>query len=94
MNEIYIKELKEYSKENILKLMKKESFYKLMENDYIKKVDNNNFKFNFVGVIIVDNYIIKCYPKYIPNKDNIKSDFEVALRKIFDTSFISTMKVD
>ena len=39
MNEIYIKELKEYSKENILKLMKKESFYKLMENDYIKKVD-------------------------------------------------------
>lgn len=82
MNEIYIKELKEYSRENILKLMKKESFYKLMENDYIKKVDNNHFKFNFVGVIIVDNYIIKCYPKYIPNKDNIKSDFSQVMKVI------------
>ena len=82
MNEIYIKELKEYSRENILKLMKKDSFYKLMENDYIKKVDNNHFKFNFVGVIIVDNYIIKCYPKYIPNKDNIKSDFSQVMKVI------------
>lgn len=82
MNEIYIKELKEYSRENILKLMNKESFYKLMENDYIKKVDSNHFKFNFVGVIIVDNYIIKCYPKYIPNKDNIKSDFAQVMKVI------------
>ena len=82
MNEIYIKELKEYSRENILKLMKKDSFYKLLENDYIKKVDNNHFKFNFVGVIIVDNYIIKCYPKYIPNKDNIKSDFSQVMKVI------------
>lgn len=82
MKEIYIKELKEYSKENILKLMKKESFYKLLENDYIKKEDNNHFKFNFVGVIIVDNYIIKCYPKYIPNKDNIKSDFNQVMKVI------------
>ena len=82
MNEIYIKELKEYSRENILKLMNKESFYKLMENDYIKKVDNNHFKFNFVGVIIVDNYIIKCYPKYIPNKENIKGDFAQVMKVI------------
>lgn len=82
MNEIYIKELKEYSREYILGLMKKDSFNKLIENDYIKKTDNNHFKFNFVGVIIVDDFIIKCYPKYIPNKDNIKSDFTQVMKVI------------
>ena len=49
MNEIYIKELKEYSREYILGLMKKDSFNKLIENDYTKKTDSNHFKFNFVG---------------------------------------------
>ena len=82
MNEIYIKELKEYSKEYILNLMNKESFYKLIENDYIKKIDNNHFKFNFVGVIIVDNYIIKCYPKYISKKDSLKNDFNQTMKVI------------
>ncbi len=74
MKKIFIKELKEYSKEYILQLMKKDSFNKLLEYEIIKREDNT-FKFNFVGVIIVDNYIINCYPKYIPNEDNIEDDF-------------------
>ena len=81
MKKIFIKELKEYSKEYILQLMKKESFNKLLEHEIIKREDNI-FKFNFVGVIIVDNYIINCYPKYIPNEDNIEEDFAQVIRVI------------
>ena len=81
MKKIFIKELKEYSKEYILQLMKKDSFNKLLEYEIIKR-DDNTFKFNFVGVIIVDNYIINCYPKYIPNEDNIVDDFAQIVRVI------------
>lgn len=81
MKKIFIKELKEYSKDYILQLMKKESFNKLLEYEILKREDDI-FKFNFVGVIIVDNYIINCYPKYIPNEDNIESDFAQIIRVI------------
>lgn len=81
MKEIFIKELKEYSKEFILDLINKESFNKLIEYDIIKR-DEDTFKFNFVGLIIVDNYLIKCYPKYIPNEENIKSDYAQTMRVI------------
>ena len=81
MKKIFIRELKEYSKEYILELMKKDSFNKLLEYEIIKREDNI-FKFNFVGVIIVDNYIINCYPKYIPNEDNIEDDFAQIIRVI------------
>lgn len=74
MKKIFIKELKEYSRDYILELMENDSFNKLIEYEIIKK-DDNTFKFNFVGVIIVDNYLINCYPKYIPNEDNIEDDF-------------------
>lgn len=81
MKKIFIKELKEYSKDYILELMKKDSFNKLLEYEIIKREDNI-FKFNFVGVIIVDNYIINCYPKYIPNEDNIENDFKQIIKVI------------
>lgn len=81
MKEIFIKELKEYSREYILQLMKTDSFNKLLEYEIIKR-ENNIFKFNFVGVIIVDNYIINCYPKYIPNEDNIENDFKQIIKVI------------
>lgn len=81
MNEIYIRELRQYQKEDILDLINKDSFTKLIEYDIIKR-DEDIFKFNFVGLIIVDNYLIKCYPKYIPNQNNINSDFEHVMRVI------------
>ena len=81
MKKIFIRELKEYSKEDILELMKNDSFNKLLEYEIIKR-ENNTFKFNFVGVIIVDDYLINCYPKYIPNEDNIEDDFAQIIRVI------------
>lgn len=81
MKKIFIKELKEYSKDYILELMKKDSFNKLLEYEIIKREDDV-FKFNFVGVIIVDNYLINCYPKYIPNEDNIENDFKQIIKVI------------
>ena len=36
----------------------------------------------YPGGVIIDNLAIYCYPKYIPNKDNIKEDFRQVIRVI------------
>ena len=81
MNEIYLKELNTYSKEYLLTLMNEESFERLIEYEVIKR-EEDNFKFHFVGLIIVDNYLIKCYPKYIPDENNIAEDFNQIMQVI------------
>lgn len=79
MKSIFLKELNEYSKEHILELVDKDSFSKLMEYEIIKR-DSNSFKFNFVGIIIVDGYILKIYPKYIPKEKFRENDFNQILK--------------
>ena len=81
MNEIYLKELKSYSKDYLLHLITIESLNKLLEYDIIKKNDNN-YKFHFVGLIIIDNDLIKVYPKYIQCIDNIGEDFNQIINVI------------
>ena len=81
MNEIYLKELNTYSKEYLLTLMNEESFERLIEYEVIKR-EEDNFKFHFVGLIIVDSYLIKCYPKYIPDENNIAEDFNQIMQVI------------
>ena len=81
MKTIYFKELKAYKKEKLLRLLNKETFDNLLKYDFIKKEDYN-YIFNYVGVIIVDEFVINCYPKYIPNEENIESDFKEILRVI------------
>ena len=81
MKTIYFKELKAYKKEKLLRLLNKETFDNLLKYDLIKKEDYN-YIFNYVGVIIVDEFVINCYPKFIPNEENIESDFKEILRVI------------
>ncbi|WP_407391479.1 LlaJI family restriction endonuclease [Methanobrevibacter sp.] len=75
MNSIYIRELKHYSKAEILEIIDEKAFEKLTSYAIIDK-DEDSYQFKFVGVIIVDDMVINCYPKYIPNTDNIKDDFK------------------
>ncbi len=83
MKTIYIRELKYYSKSEILKILEddEKSFNTLIKNDIINKEDDS-FLFKFVGVIIIDNIVINCYPKYIPNEDNIKNDFKQVINVV------------
>lgn len=81
MNPKYFKELKSYSKSEILEVIDSKSFDKLQKYSIINKEDDS-YQFNYVGVIIIDNVVINCYPKYIPNQDNIEDDFKQVIRVI------------
>ena len=76
MQTAYFQELNNYSKSKILEVIDDKSFDKLLKYAIINK-NNDYYQFNYVGVIIIDNIIIDCYPKYIPNQNNIKNDFKI-----------------
>lgn len=48
------------------------------------------FKFRFVGVIVIEDYILYCYPKYVSNEGNALSELKIALKAIKKYSFKST----
>lgn len=83
MDEIYFQELKHYSKSNILNQLNNDekAFDKLLKHTIITK-DNDSYQFNYVGIIIIDNLVINCYPKYIPDQNNIETDFKQVLKVI------------
>ena len=83
MEMVYVKELEPYSKDYLYKLLGNDEkiLNNLLERDIIR-YDDNSHKFNFVGIIIVDEYVINCYPKYIKNEDNIDRDFKQILQVI------------
>ena len=80
MKTIFIKEHEHYPKEHILNLLENNNviFNQLLKYSIVVSEDNE-YKFKYVGVIIVGDFVISCYPKYIPNKDNISDDFRDVL---------------
>lgn len=44
--------------------------------------NGNQFKFEFVGVIIIGDAVLYCYPKYIENKNNCYDKFKQILKVI------------
>ena len=83
MKNVYIRELKYYSRKNILEILQNDEkvLDKLLKFDIVK-FTSDGYQFSFVGVIIIENVIINVYPKYITSKDNIKSDFKQVIRVI------------
>ena len=83
METVYVKELKHYSKDYLYKLLGNDEkvVNNLLKRDIIR-YDDSSYQFNFVGIIIVDEYVINCYPKYIKNEDNIDGDFKQILQVI------------
>ena len=80
---IFIKEEKKYSKSDILTRLDNDSkvFDKLLKNGIIVPV-NRKYKVKYVGLILIEQHIINCYPKYITNKKNIENDFKQVLHVI------------
>lgn len=81
MDEIYIRELKHYTRNDLLNIINQNTFNNLVKTGLIKKSDDS-YCFDYVGVIIADNMIINCYPKYIPDESDIKNDFTQTMRVI------------
>lgn len=83
---IYIKELKHHTKKEILGKLdnNEEILNKLIKNNFIKE-ENEQYYFNYVGVIIIGNIVIKVYPKYVPDSEtenNIKNHFKQVIKVI------------
>ena len=76
--QIYIKELKHYSKRELLENLQEKDLDKLLKYSIINK-DNQTYQFNYVGVIIIDDLVINCYPKYFPeiNEKSFKQVIKV-----------------
>lgn len=83
---VYIKELKHHSKKEILEKLdnNEEILNKLIKNNFMKE-ENEQYAFNYVGVIIIGNLVIKVYPKYVPDSEteiNIKNHFKQVIKVI------------
>lgn len=76
---IYIKELRHYTKKELMEILSENDFEKLLKYSIINK-DDETYQFNYVGVIIIDDLVINCYPKYIPNKENLHDDFKQVIK--------------
>ncbi len=79
-DDIYFREYEPYSKKDILKRLdeNKDVFEKLKKSSLID-IKDGSYKFKFVGMIIIGNFLIKCYPKYIDDEKNIADDFRLVL---------------
>lgn len=83
MKTVYIQEWRKYSKAKILKLLENshETFEKLLKYAIIDK-EKDKYQVNYVGVIIINDFVINCYPKYIPEKIDPQNDFGQILKVI------------
>ncbi|MDO5859103.1 LlaJI family restriction endonuclease, partial [Methanobrevibacter sp.] len=83
MKNIYVRELKYYSRKNILDILENDenALDKLLKFDIVK-FTSDGYQFSYVGVIIIENVIINVYPKYITSQENIKNDFKQVIRVI------------
>lgn len=81
-NEIYIRELERYSPKDLYKFLKSESSLKELLDLDIVKFDGESYFFDYVGLLIVGETIIKCYPKYIKDNKFPKSNFKQVIKVI------------
>ena len=89
MYPVYVRQLKHYSKGYLIDLLGEDIQEKLSNHSIVKyDSESGQYQFHYVGVIIVDDMIINCYPKYIHNIDNIKYDFKQVIKVIkkYDSS--------
>ena len=83
MKTVFIRELKHYPKSEILEILgNNEKIFNQLIDYAVIDTENDMYHFKFVGVIIIENCVINCYPKYISNKDNISADFKQVLNVI------------
>lgn len=83
MKSVFIREMEHYSKSKIMEIIgNNEKIFNQLQEYAVIDYENELYHFKYVGVIIIENCVINCYPKYISNKDNISSDFKQVLNVI------------
>ena len=75
-------ELFEYDESIIKEKLNENIFNKLIQKYDFFEEKNSKYKLKYVGLMIIDNVLIKVYPKYIPNDNYVESEFKEILRVI------------
>lgn len=78
---IFIKELKSYEFQYFDNIFTHESLFELSKLNVVK-LDREGCQFSFVGVIIIEDVVINCYPKYFPDNDAVYDDFKQVISVI------------
>jgi len=79
----YFKELAEYDEVDVLeKLENNQIVLEKLSSHPNVNFKNGKYKFQYVGIIVIDDVVINCYPKYIPNENNIENDFKEIINVI------------
>ena len=83
MKTVYIKEWETYSKSDLLNELdnNKETFEKLLKYSLID-IEKDKYQVKYVGVIIINDFVINCYPKYVPYDISPESHFTQVLKVI------------
>ena len=68
MRNVNFKELEPHSKSRIIEKIGEDNFTRLQKQSFIQK-DEDTYHFRYVGVIIISDIVINCYPKYFPDWD-------------------------
>ena len=50
--------------------------------DVVEGSDDVEYVFDFVGVVMIDKYVFKCYPKYISSNDTTMNQLKQVLKVI------------
>ena len=94
MDSKYFKELESYKKHYLLNEIGENVFEELLDRGILKSEDDR-YKFKYVGLIVLKDIILNCYPKYIKNENNISNDFNEIVKVIkhyFDINDVNSIK--
>ena len=75
-------ELFEYDESEIKEKLNERVISKLIQKYDFFEQNDDKYKFKYVGLMIMDNVLIKVYPKYIPNNHFVENEFKEILRVI------------
>lgn len=83
----YLRELRYYSIDFLsvkfnVNLEKTQEILNYLSRFNIITFNGEKYVFNYVGIIIFEDLVINCFPKYIKDDSNIKNDFKLIMKVI------------
>lgn len=82
INTYFFKEQKHYYFDEYNDLFKNKDILNEFKKLDVVKYSDEDFKFEYVGIIIFEDNVLYCYPKYFPKKDAIDNDFKQVIEVI------------
>ena len=83
MRTVYIQEWEEYSRSDLLDILENdyETLERLLKYSLVD-LEKDKYQVKYVGVIIISDFVINCYPKYVPEEIAPEDHFPQVLKVI------------